>query len=326
MTELRRRDLFAGAAALTAATALSSASAPPALAQAPAGNSSGVFRHRLGDAEVIQLLEGIRLIKYPDNFIVNISKEQLGTIFEQAYMPGGIFRNPYCPVAVKIGGKTIVIDTGHGSGAIAQTNGEAGHHRANLAAAGIDAGAVDIVLISHFHPDHIGGLKNPDGTPAFPKAEILVPATEHAFFTNEANMEKASATNKGNFANVKKVFEGLKVTQYEAGKEVVPGITAIASPGHTPGHTSFVVASGNKRVLIQGDIALAPDIFVKNPDLQIVFDNDKEIAVATRKKIYDMAVAEKLPVIGYHFPFGTVSYVEKAGNGYRLITANGGIS
>jgi glyoxylase-like metal-dependent hydrolase (beta-lactamase superfamily II) len=324
--ELKRRDVFKGAAGLAAATALSSASATPALAQAPASSTSGVFRHRLGDAEVIQILEGIRLIKYPDNFIANISKEQLATLFEQAYMPGGIFRNPYCPVAVKAGGKTIVIDTGHGSGAIAQTNGEAGHHRANLAAAGIDAGAVDIVLISHFHGDHIGGLKNPDGTPAFPKAEILVPATEHAFFTNEANMEKASPTNKGNFANVKKVFEGLKVTQFEAGKEVVPGITAIASPGHTPGHTSFVVASGNKRVLIQGDIALAPDIFVKNPDLQILFDNDKEVGVATRKKIYDMAVAEKLPVIGYHFPFGTVSYVEKAGNGYRLIAANGGIS
>jgi glyoxylase-like metal-dependent hydrolase (beta-lactamase superfamily II) len=326
MTEIKRRDLFAGAAALTAATALSTASAPPALAQAPASGTSGVFRHRLGDTEVIQVLEGIRLIKYPDNFIANASKEQLGTLFEQAYMPGGIFRNPYCPVAVKAGGKTIVIDTGHGSGATAQTNGEVGHHRANLAAAGIDAGAVDIVLISHFHGDHIGGLKNPDGTPAFPKAEIMVPATEHAFFTNEANMDKASPTNKGNFANVKKVFDGLKVTQYQAGKEIIPGITAIATPGHTPGHTSFVIASGNKRVLIQGDIALAPDIFVKNPDLQILFDNDKEVAVATRKKIYDMAVAEKLPVIGYHFPFGTVSYVEKAGNGYRLIAANGGIS
>jgi glyoxylase-like metal-dependent hydrolase (beta-lactamase superfamily II) len=327
MTELKRRDLLTGAAALTAAAAtFSPASLTPALGQAAASGTSGVFRHKLGDAEVIQILEGIRLIKYPDNFIANASKEQLATLFEQAYMPGGIFRNPYCPVAVKSGGKTIVIDTGHGSGAIAQTNGEAGHHRANLAAAGIDAGAVDIVLISHFHGDHIGGLKNPDGTPAFPKAEIMVPATEHAFFTNEANMEKASPTNKGNFANVKKVFDGLKVTQFEAGKEVVPGITAIASPGHTPGHTSFVVASGNKRILIQGDIALAPDIFVKNPELQILFDNDKEVAVATRKKIYDMAVAEKLPVIGYHFPFGTVSYVEKAGNGYRLIAANGGIS
>ena len=93
MIELNRRDLFAGAAAVTAATAFSPASLTPASAQA-AASTNGVFRHRLGDAEVIQILDGIRLIKYPDNFIANVSKEQLGTIFEQAYMPGGIFRNP----------------------------------------------------------------------------------------------------------------------------------------------------------------------------------------------------------------------------------------
>ena len=190
--------------------------------------------------------------------LINLSTEQAAAALEAAYMPKGIFLNPYCPTVVKAGGKTIVIDTGHGIGALAATKNEVGHHRANLQAAGIDVKAVDIVLISHFHADHIGGLKNPDGTLAFPNAEIKVPATEHAFFTNEANIEKASATNKGNFANVKKVFDGVKVTQYQAGTEVAPGITAIASPGHTPGHTSFVVASGAKRVLIQGDIALAP--------------------------------------------------------------------
>jgi glyoxylase-like metal-dependent hydrolase (beta-lactamase superfamily II) len=124
---------------------------------------------------------------------------------------------------------------------------------------------------------------------------------------------------------VKKVFAGLKVTQFEGGKEVAPGITSVTTPGHTPGHMSFVVASGNKRVLIQGDIALAPEIFVKHPDYKILFDYEADAAIATRKKTYDMAMAEKLPVIGYHFPFGTVSYVEKAGNGYRLITANGAI-
>jgi glyoxylase-like metal-dependent hydrolase (beta-lactamase superfamily II) len=323
MTELKRRDLFTGAAALTAAAAL----APTfASAQAPASNSSnGVFRYPLGDAEVIQILDGIRPIPMPPTFIVGLSKEQAAAALEAAYMPKGIFLNPYCPSVVKAGGKTIVIDTGNGIGALAATKNEVGHHRANLQAAGIDVKAVDIVLISHFHGDHIGGLKNPDGSLAFPNAEIKVPATEHAFFTNEANIEKASPTNKGNFANVKKIFDGVKVTQYEAGKEVAPGITAMASPGHTPGHTSFVVASGAKRVLIQGDIALAPQVFVKNPDYRIMFDNDAETAVATRKRIYDMAVAEKLPVIGYHFPFGTVAFVEKDGNGYRLVQANGGI-
>ena len=324
MTELTRRTALAGAAAAAAASA--SGISLPAFAQAPAASSTnGVFRYALGDAEVIQVLEGIRKIQLPDTMIVNLSKEQMLAAFEAAYMPKGIFLNPYCPSVVKTGGKTIVIDTGAGIGAIAATKGELGHHRSNLQAAGIDAKAVDIVLISHFHGDHIGGLKNPDGTPAYPNAEIKVPAIELAYWTDEGNLAKTNAPNKGNFANVKKVFEGLKTTPYDAGKEVAPGITAIASPGHLPGHTSFVVSSGSKRVLVQGDVAFAPEIFVKNPDYKLMFDADPDLAITTRRKIYDMAQGEKLPVIGYHFPFGTVAYVEKSGNGYRLVHANAGI-
>lgn len=320
--QFTRRTALAGTAAAAAATAFGPL---PAAAQAPAGTINGVFRHSLGDAEVIQVLDGIRAIKFPDGFITNLSRDQTVAAFEAAYMPGGIFRNPYCPSVVKSGGKTIVIDTGNGIGAVAATKGEVGHHRANLQAAGIDAKAVDIVLISHIHGDHINGLKNPDGSPAYPNAEIKIGAVEWAYWTDEGNKAKTPKSNQGNFANVKKVFAGLKPTPFEAGKEVAPGITAIATPGHTPGHTSFVVASGSKKVLIQGDLALAPGVFVKHPDYQILFDVQGDLAVQTRKKFYDMATAEKMPVIGYHFPFGTVSYVEKSGDGYNLVPANGAL-
>jgi glyoxylase-like metal-dependent hydrolase (beta-lactamase superfamily II) len=324
MTEFSRRSALLGGVAAGAAAATGLGSMPVS-AQTPAAGTSGVFRHALGDAEVIQILEGIRAIKMPDGMITNLSNEQTKAAFEAAYMPDGIFRNPYCPSVVKAGGKTIVIDTGQGLGALAATKGELGHHRANLQAAGIDVKAVDIVLISHFHGDHIGGLKNADGTPAYPNAEIKVPATEWAYWTDEGNMAKTPKSNQGNFANVKKVFEGLKTTQYESGKEVAPGITSMATPGHTPGHHSFIVSSGSKRVLIQGDVALAPEVFVRHPDYQILFDVLGDVAVATRKKVYDMALAEKLPIIGYHFPFGTLNYVEKAGAGYRLVPSNGAL-
>jgi len=324
MFEISRRNLLAGAATAAAVSPFATAMAPAA-AQATAATTNGVFRHKLGDAEVIQVLDGIRAIKFPDGFITNLSRDQTVAAFAAAYMPDGIFRNPYCPSIVKSGGKTIVIDTGNGIGAIAATKGEVGHHRANLQAAGIDAKSVDIVLISHIHGDHIGGLKNPDGSPAYPNAEIMISATEWAYWTDEANKAKTPKSNQGNFANVQKVFAGLKPTQFEAGKEVAPGITAIATPGHTPGHTSFVVASGSKKVLIQGDVALAPGVFVKHPDYQIVFDVQGDLAVQTRKKFFDMAMADKMPVIGYHFAFGTVSYVEKSGGGYNLVPANGAL-
>jgi glyoxylase-like metal-dependent hydrolase (beta-lactamase superfamily II) len=325
LMQLTRRAALAGAAAATAFSSVSALSIYPSFAQGASNAMSGVVRNTLGDVEVIQLLEGIRNIQMPDKFITNLSKDQTVDAFTAAHMPNGVFRNPYCPSVVKAGGKTIVIDTGNGIAALAATKGELGHHRSNLQAAGIDVKAVDIVLISHFHGDHINGLRNPDGTLAYPNAEIRVPATEWAYWTDEGNLAKTPASNKGNFANVKKIFADLKPTHYEAGKEVAPGITAIATPGHTPGHMSFVVASGSKRVLIQGDVALAPEVFAKHPDYQVVFDVLGDVAVATRKKVYDMALAEKLPVIGYHFAFGTVNYVEKAGDGYRMVPSNGGL-
>ena len=147
--QMTRRTALAGAAAVAAA-GTGALPIRPAAAQG-ANTTNGVFRHRVGEAEVIQVLDGIRTIKMPDKFITNLSKDQTMAAFEAAYMPNGIFLNPYCPSVVKAGGKTIVIDTGNGMGAIAATKGELGHHRAYLQAAGIDAKAVVVVLISQFH-------------------------------------------------------------------------------------------------------------------------------------------------------------------------------
>jgi len=112
------------------------------------------------------------------------------------------------------------------------------------------------------------------------------------------------------------------VTKYQGGKELVPGITSVATPGHTPGHMSYVVASGSSKILVQSDVtAGAASIFARNPEWQFLFDTDKEVAVQTRKKIYDMASADKMMLQGYHFAFPSMVYVEKSGNGYRLVAA-----
>ena len=110
--------------------------------------------------------------------------------------------------------------------------------------------------------------------------------------------------------------------QYEAGKELVPGITAVASYGHTLGHTSHVVASGNRKLLVQADItAGAASLFVRNPDWQFIWDADRAMAVESRKRLYDMAIAERMLVHDYHFPFPALGNVEKAGSGYRFVPA-----
>ena len=216
-------------------------------------------------------------------------------------------------------GNQIALLLVSGLGAFAANKGIVGQARGNMEAAGIDPKSVDMVIISHYHGDHIGGLKNADGSVAFPNAEILVPSVEHAFWSDDANQAKANGFNKNQFANVKKLMDGVKVTQYEAGKEVAPGITSVFTPGHTPGHMSFVVASGSGKLLVQSDVCNIPSLFMRNADWQAVFDNDPSLTIATRKKLYDMAAAEKMLISGYHFPFPCMGHVEKDGANYRLV-------
>jgi glyoxylase-like metal-dependent hydrolase (beta-lactamase superfamily II) len=322
MTQLTRRHLVAGAAAAGAAGALTPfAGGSPAQAAVPSGRSTGVYRYRLGDYEIIQLMDGARTFPISDNFIVNVSKDKAIQAAEEAYMPKGKVTIPFSPMIVNTGSKLIAIDTGNGLGAFAATKGAVGQARANMQAAGIDPGKIDMVIISHFHGDHIGGLKNADGSLAFPHAEIKVPAVEWAFWTDESNASKANSFNKAFFPKAKQILAGLadKVTKYDDGKEIAPGITAMWTPGHTPGHMSFVVASGSKHILVQTDVANIPSVFLRHPDWHSVYDNEPERAEKTRRKVYDMAAAEKTAVVGYHFPYPCVGHVEKNGKDYRLV-------
>jgi glyoxylase-like metal-dependent hydrolase (beta-lactamase superfamily II) len=229
---------------------------------------------------------------------------------------------PYTPIAVNTGSKLVVIDTGLGGALYEQSKGAVGQFQNNLAAAGIDAKAVDTVIISHFHGDHINGLITADNKPAFPNAEVMVPAGEWKFWNDDGEMSKATgnALVEGNFKNVKRVFGALgnKVTQYEPGKEVAPGITSLATHGHTPGHVSHIISSGNAKLMVQADVTNVP-LFVQNPSWVIQFDMDGAAAEATRRKFYDMLAAEKMMVQGFHYPFPSVGHIEKAGSGYRVI-------
>ena len=169
------------------------------------------------------------------------------------------------------------------------------------------------IFVWHYHDNDL----------AFPDAEIMVPSVEWAFWTSDENASKAQSNEmmKNYFANVKKTFAGIenKVTKYEWGKEVAPGITSISTPGHTPGHTSFAITSGNAKILIQSDVTNIPEFFLKNPDWHVVYDTDADLAQTTRHKFYDMAAAEKATVVGFHFAFPSIGHVEKNGTGYRLI-------
>ena len=325
MIDLNRRQLLAGAAAAGAATALTSSLSPARAAVPPAGaQAPGFYRYKVGSYECTSINDGV-FLRPVDNFVANIPKEQAEAAAEAAYMPKGMVAVPFNPQLINTGSKLVLIDCGNGVSMLEPSKGRAGRTLQNLAAAGVDPKSIDIVLMSHLHPDHTNGIRAADGSMAFPNAELMVPAKEWEFWMSPENAAKAESNTmmKNYFANVKKVYAGIesKVTRYDWGKEVAPGIISIATPGHTPGHTSFVVASGDSKILVQADVTNIPEFFLRNPDWHVVYDTDPDLAQATRHKFYDMAAAEKATVVGFHFTFPSVGHVEKDGNGYRLIPA-----
>jgi glyoxylase-like metal-dependent hydrolase (beta-lactamase superfamily II) len=316
-----RRDLLttgaiAGAAALLGSSVAprgAHASVPKSGKQAP-----GYYRFMLGDYEVTIVHDGARSFPPPDGFVTNVSRDKALEAASDAFMPQGKVTVPFNPTLVNTGSKLVLIDTGNGP----SPDGAVGQLFPNLAAAGVKPADIDIVVISHLHPDHINGLRTSDGTVAFPNAEIIAPAPEWNFWMSDDNMAKASdKITQAYFANTRKILGGLdaRIGRYDWGRELAPGITAISTPGHTPGHTSFAIASGNSRMMVQSDVTNIPEFFLRNPDWHVMYDHDPEMAQRTRHQFYDVAANEKMLVAGYHFAFPSAGHVEKDGAGYRLV-------
>ncbi len=323
MTELTRRAALAGVAATTL---MPLTMAAPARAAAPLADkqAASFYRYNLGTYQITVVSDGVTVVPRPDNYVVNASKDEVSKVFVENYLPPDKAAHSFNPIVINTGSKLIVVDTGLGPANFEQSKGRVGQFQTNLAAAGIDRNNVDTVIISHFHGDHINGLLTADNKPAYPNAEIMVPSVEWKFWMDDGEMSKGTGNPilESNFKNARRVFDALgrKVTPYDADKEIAPGITSVASPGHTPGHTSYIVASGPEKLLVQVDItAGAAFVFVKNPDWQFVSDVDKPLAVQTRRKLYDMAIAEKMPIQAFHAGFPGLVRVEKDGNGYRWV-------
>jgi len=286
--------------------------------------TSEVHRYKVGDIGVTVLADGFRNGS-PDGYLTNASKEDLVATLTGAGLPSDYMRNEYAPIVIETGGKRLLIDTGNGEAMFAQSKGERGRLQHNLAAAGIDRNAIDVVVISHFHGDHVNGLLGADNkTAAFPKAEIMVPEQEWVFWMDDGEMSRAS---KGRmtelFNNNRRVFDALgrKVTRYVWDREIAPGVTAVGTPGHSIGHTSYVLSSGADRVFVQSDVNNHAVVFSKNPHWGGAFDQDPAAAAATRRRVYDMLVAEKMPVQAYHHPFPGLGRVERDGIGFRVVPA-----
>jgi glyoxylase-like metal-dependent hydrolase (beta-lactamase superfamily II) len=313
---LTRRSLLAGSALAAASAALPvdrvPAAAPPAGKAAPA-----IYRFKVGNYELTAIYDGVWHRDVDGTFVRNAPLGDVQQALTDNFMPANKISIPFTTLAVNTGAKLILIDTGTG-GQVAPTAGTFGN---NLAAAGIDPKAVDTILVSHFHPDHINGIKTKDNALVFPNAEINVPAPEWAFWMDDANMNAAPEATRGAFRNARRIFGDIAgtVKRFDAGKEVAPGISAIAAAGHTPGHTAFAVASGSNALLVLSDTTNHPALFARNPEWQAVFDMDGAMAVANRKKLLDRAAADRMLVQGYHFPFPASGHIARRGTGFEFV-------
>jgi len=322
MSFSRRAVLGASAAIAASVAALPvRAAAPQSGKQAPA-----FYRYKVGSIEITVVNDGVSRMPITEGFVENASKEQVNAALEAAFLEKDFYAGPYNPIVINTGTKLALVDTGTGEEAFTSSKGINGRLLINLAAAGIDPAAIDAVIISHYHLDHINGLLKADGSLAFPNAEILVPAAEHKFWMDDGEMSRATKPRVVfGFKNARRVMAGevlKRLRTYDWNKEVISGVTAIGTPGHTPGHTSHVVASGNKVVYVQADVTHAPFLFARHPDWHFMLDVEPIAAEATRRKVYDMLVAEKMLVQGFHYPFPSVGHVEKIGSGYREVLVN----
>jgi glyoxylase-like metal-dependent hydrolase (beta-lactamase superfamily II) len=312
MPQLSRRSLLTGVALAAGSAALPA----PGHAAPPVTQGFGVYRYRLGSYELTALYDGIWYLPIDGTFMRNASGAQVDAALAAAFLPPRVLPISFTALLVNTGSKLVLIDTGTAG----QITDSAGFMNANLAAAGIGPDKIDIVVISHFHPDHIDGIKTKDGDKVFANAEILVPEPEWAFWMDDANMSRAEGAVHKYFLNARRIFADIArdVRRFKPGEEVAPGIVSIPAYGHTPGHTAFAIHSGGQSMLAMSDTVRNPYLFVRHPGWQPIFDMDGPRAVKARRAMLDRAAADRMLVEAYHFPFPACGHIARTRTGYEL--------
>ncbi|WP_170342100.1 MBL fold metallo-hydrolase [Ruegeria arenilitoris] len=299
--KLTRRAALGTAAALPFASIATQSLAAGAETKA---NSTVARSFQLGDFTVTTLLDGsLPRDGAQEIFGGGASDEEFAKVSADNFISPDIAQFFFTPTLVNTGSELILFDTGLGQGGI----------QIALADAGVGPEAINVVVLTHMHPDHIGGMTTNDAA-TFPNARYVTAAAEYDFWSAQE-----AGNRVGDLVAAKVTPMAEKMSFIEDGGEVASGVTAMAAFGHTPGHMVYHLESNGQRLILTADLANHYVWSFAHPEWEVRFDMDKAAATASRRNVLGMLAADKVPMIGYHMPFPAAGYVEPRGEGFRFV-------
>lgn len=315
---LSRRSLLAGATAAGVGLAFDA----PAFAKAPliGAQAPAFYRFKIGEFEATIVSDGPLALGEPRaGLFKDIGPDELKSLQAENFLPTDNLVVEQNALVVNTGSQLVLFDTGLGAAKMFGPN--SGRLLTNLKAAGFDPAAFDAVVLSHAHPDHCWGLMNGE-TRLFPNAQIYLSQADFDFWT-----DPSKATGPGSDA-LKGMIEGNRAQLFpnrdrlhfiKDEQMIIPGVVAMAAPGHTIGHMIFIITSGSSSFCYAADIGHCLPVLLKYPRVSFTFDSDGNQAAATRVRVFDMLAAQRIPMLAYHFPWPGVGHLVKTGDSYRHI-------
>lgn len=313
--DINRRQALLGAAATAGAAGLGAMTVTTAEAKAPLATSQTPYFYRanLGKFQVTTVSDGPLPLGPPGDAFLGLTKPDIAKMLTDNFLsPDNVVLEQNCPI-VNTGAKLVLFDSGMGTSKMFGPT--TGRLLTSMREAGIAAGQIDAVVCSHAHIDHIGGLVDTRGRRLFPNAQIYLSQADFDFWTDDKDTKK----NKDFVAHARKNLLPYRdrIVFFKDGQEFLPGITAMAAPGHTVGHTVFMIASDGKQMAYIGDLTHHQILLLEKPRTEFAYDTDPKQSAVTRVKILDMLAAQKIPMLAYHYPWPGFGYVAKQGDGFR---------
>ena len=315
-TPFSRRELLAGASALGAIGLVGSHL--PAMARAPMLDTQAppFYRFKIGTIEATVISDGPLSIGAPGKTFRGPTVQELDQMLSDQFLPTSDVVLEQNALVINTGDKLAVFETGMSS---VKRDAKMGRLAAGMRQAGIDPADIDAVIPTHAHIDHIGGIMAEDGSRTFPNAQIHIHQSDLEFWLDDKRLG-TPAEGSALAARKNLTPNRDRIVFYKDGQEVLPGVQAMHTPGHTVGHTSFVINSGDKSLFLVGDLTHHV-ILIENPRMEVAFDTDAKQGITTRVKALDMLAAQRMPALIYHLPWPGIGYIAKRGDGFRYVAA-----